>query len=126
MMEDARTVEAELVEVWVDDPDVLTVDAVVVDEAEDARHMTAEEALAQAAREGLVLVRSRSNKTGYFGVQFDNRARQLKRHVRTLPTSRAYHPSTRRYVPHVSGLLPQRSRLRSCTHAARATEQSGS
>ena len=79
MMEDARTVEAELVEVWVDDPDVLTVDAVVVDEAEDARHMTAEEALAQAAREGLVLVRSRSNKTGYFGVQFDNRARQLKR-----------------------------------------------
>ena len=79
MKEDARTVETELVEVWVDDPDVLTVDAVVVDEAEDARHMTAEEALAQAAREGLVLVRSRSNKTGYFGVQFDNRARQLKR-----------------------------------------------
>lgn len=63
-MEDARTVEAELVEVWADGPNVPTVDAVVVDEAEDARHMTAEEALAQAAREGLVLVRSRSIKTG--------------------------------------------------------------
>lgn len=75
---EARTVVAELV-VWADDDsEVLTVEAVAVDAAADARDMTAEEAVAQAAREGLVLVKSRNSRTGYFGVHFDNRDKNLK------------------------------------------------
>ena len=77
--EDGRTVIAELVEGWADDDsDVLTVEAVAVDAAADARDMTAEEAVAQAAREGLVLVKNRNNSTGYFGVHFDNRHKRIK------------------------------------------------
>ena len=42
--------------------------------------MTAEEAVAQAAQEGLVLVTNHGrNVTGYFGVHFDNRAQSVKR-----------------------------------------------
>ena len=78
---ETHAVEVEVVEVWPDDDlGVLTVDAVVVDAAAGARDMTAEEAVAQAAHEGLVLVTNRGrNFTGYFGVHFDNRVQSVKR-----------------------------------------------
>ena len=79
---DTHAVEVEVVEVWPDDDSgVLTVDAVVVDDAAaGARDMTAEEAVAQAAQEGLVLVTNHGrNVTGYFGLHFDNRAQSVKR-----------------------------------------------
>ena len=75
-----RAVEVEVVEVWPDeDSGVLTVDAVAMEAAAEERDMTAEEAVAQAASEGLVLVHNRRSATGYYGVHFDNRVQKGKR-----------------------------------------------